>query len=48
MAEICGRGHLSYLLAIQSVTILSKKELVTADSKGCFVVPELLTVDSDS
>ena len=45
MAEICGRGHLSYLLAIQNVTILSKKELVTADSKGCFVVPELLTAE---
>ena len=41
MAEIRGRGHLSYLLAIQSVTILSKKEIVTADSKGYFVGPKL-------
>ena len=41
MAEISGRGHLSYLLAIQSVTILPKKEIVTADSKGYFVGPKL-------
>ena len=42
MAEISGRGHLSYngesyLLTIQSVTELSKKELVTADSIGCLL-----------
>ena len=41
MAEISGRSHSSYLLAIQSVTILSKKELVTADSNRSFVGPEL-------
>ena len=41
MAEISGRSHSSYLLVIQSVTIISKKEVVTADSKGYFVGPKL-------
>jgi hypothetical protein len=33
------------LLTIQSVTELSKKELVTADSNGSCVVPQLLSAE---
>ena len=43
-AEISGRSHSSYLLAIQSSTMLSKKELVTADLNG-IVTGSVLNAD---
>ena len=45
MAEISSRSYLSYLLTIQSVTELSKKELVTADLNGSFVRSRALMAD---